>query len=154
MRQSGAKLAVAIVIALVAGLITLEAPALAHAHHHHHHHHHSGGGGGGGGAPAAAPSLCAATPQTIVLTLQGAGGTSAACHGLAPFEAVTVDSLLLRGNCGAVTFDGVTPPVVLTSDGAGNLSFGIAGFNCLAGSYSVQLVGPISTAEFPVAMSF
>jgi hypothetical protein len=90
----------------------------------------------------------------MLLTVDGNAVGSATCHGLSPFEAVTVDSLLLRGNCGTVAFNGATPPVVLTADAAGNLSFSMVGTGCLPGAYTVQLVGAISTTEFPVSTSF
>jgi len=149
-------LGIAVVIALVAVAATMGAPADARAHHHrHHHHHHTGGGDGGGGTPpVVAANACAATPQTATMNLLGAFSTAVNCHGLAPLEAITFDSLLLRGNCATVVFSGGPPPVVIASDGAGNVSFLIAGFNCLAGTFSVQGVGTIDNIDFPFSLTF
>jgi len=146
-RQLGARLGIAIVIALVATAATLGAPADARTHHHHRRHHPAGGGGSP--APAAPSSICTASPSTALLNLSGNVVLSVSCHGLSFAEPITVDSLLVRGNCGATNL-----PLAATADNGGNASFNIFGFGCLPGTYNVQLVGPITTTEFPVSMSF
>jgi len=107
-----------------------------------------------GGAPAASTNSCVATPQTVAMTLAGAFSTSVSCHGLAPQEGIVIDSLLLRLNCGGLTIQGAVPPLTLTTDAGGGLAFNIAGFNCLAGNYSVQGVGVIDNLDFPVSLTF
>ena len=155
MKQVGAKLGIGFMVALLCTAVALGAPAYGRGHHHHHHHHHAGGGGGGGTPTTPAPTnACAAAPQTATMTLDGSFSTTVSCHGLSPLEAITIDSLLLRLNCAAVTFSGTVPPLVLTTDAGGNLSFGIAGFDCLAGNYSVQGVGVIDNLDFPLSTTF
>jgi len=152
-RQLGVKLGIGLVVALIATAATLGAPAYARSHRHHRHHHHTGGGSGTP-TPVVASNACMATPQTATMNLLGAFSTSVSCHGLAPLEAITIDSLLLRGNCAGLNINGAVPPIVVATDGAGNLSMNIAGFNCLAGTYSVQGVGPIDNIDFPVTLTF
>jgi len=151
-RQLGVRLGIGLVVALIATGATLGAPAYARSHHHRHHHHAAGGGGTP--TPVAAVNACAATPQTATMNLLGAFSSSVSCHGLAPLETITIDSLLLRGNCAGLNINGLVPPIAVVTDGAGNLSMNIAGFNCLAGSYSVQGVGPIDNIDFPIALTF
>ena len=153
MRNLGTRFGIGLVVALVAVTAALGGPADARAHHHgRHHHHHTGGEAGG--APAASTNSCVATPQTVAMTLAGAFSTSVSCHGLAPQEGIVIDSLLLRLNCGGLTIQGAVPPLTLTTDAGGGLAFNIAGFNCLAGNYSVQGVGVIDNLDFPVSLTF
>jgi hypothetical protein len=148
-RQLGVRLGIGLVVALVATGATLGAPAYAQGHRHHHHHHHTAGGGGSPTTPTAPSSICTASPNPALLNLAGNVVLSVSCHGLAFTEAVTVDSLNVRGNCG-----GTNLPLAVTADGAGNANFNIFGFGCLPGTFGVQLVGFITTTEFPVTFTF
>lgn len=149
MKKLGAKVGIAAVIALVTTGAALGAPASARTHHHRHHHHAAGGGGGASPAPSAPASICTASPNPALLNLSGNVVLSVSCHGLSYAEPVTVDSLNVRGNC-----TGFNLPQVLSADAGGNANFTLFGFGCLPGTYGVQLVGPITTTEFPVTFTF
>jgi hypothetical protein len=88
-------------------------------------------------------------PNPVVLTLTGNAVFNVQCHGFGPLEAATVDALLIRGNCATTNF-----PLVMTSDAAGNASFSGVATGCLAGSYSIQIVGALTTTELPIAFTF
>jgi hypothetical protein len=148
-RQLGVRMSIILVIALVATVGVLGSPADARSHRHHRHHHR---GGGGVTPPPATPASgpCAAAPSTALLNLAGSVVFSIQCHGLSPAEPLGIDSFLIRGNClGATNF-----PIAGTADLNGNATFPVFGFNCLPGTYSIQLVGSFTNAEFPVTFTF
>ena len=147
MRQLGVRLGITIIIALVTTVGILGNPADARAHHHRRRHRPAPN------APApTAPTSgpCAAVPGVATMQLNGDVAFTIQCHGLSPLEPLGIDSFLIRGNCAGSNF----PLAGLAADLGGNLSVTVIAHGCLAGTYSIQLVGSITNAEFPITLTF